>query len=197
MGYLTDHLYEAVPAGVKSILVHALNPHGFAQLRRVNEDNVDLNRNFQDFTKPLPDPSAYEELHDILVPSEWEGPIRQAANAALMQYIQLRGQATFQAATLGGQYSPDRVVLRWREGNAVQPDAPPDPPRTPRRNDAMTVLDLHTGLGPTGYGEPIYIGPEDDGFRRAQKWYGSDVTSTNKGTSVSASRDRLTTGRLQ
>ena len=30
------------------LIVHAVNPYGFAWLRRVNEDNVDLNRNFVD-----------------------------------------------------------------------------------------------------------------------------------------------------
>ena len=29
-------------------MIHALNPFGFAHLRRANEDNVDLNRNFVD-----------------------------------------------------------------------------------------------------------------------------------------------------
>jgi predicted deacylase len=38
------------------LLVHALNPFGFAHLRRTNEDNVDLNRNFVDHTHP-PDKS--------------------------------------------------------------------------------------------------------------------------------------------
>ena len=30
------------------VLVHAVNPYGFARLRRTNEDNVDLNRNYLD-----------------------------------------------------------------------------------------------------------------------------------------------------
>ena len=32
----------------RAVLIHALNPYGFANLRRANEDNVDLNRNFVD-----------------------------------------------------------------------------------------------------------------------------------------------------
>jgi Protein of unknown function (DUF2817) len=36
----------APPAGCAIRLIHALNPFGFAMLRRANEDNVDLNRNF-------------------------------------------------------------------------------------------------------------------------------------------------------
>jgi len=37
-----------LPGGVALLFVHALNPYGFAYLRRTNEDNVDLNRNFLD-----------------------------------------------------------------------------------------------------------------------------------------------------
>jgi hypothetical protein len=187
VGYLTDRLHEALPAGVKSILVHALNPHGFAWRRRVNEDNVDLNRNFQDFSKPLPDSSAYEELHDILVPEEWEGPIREKSDAALMHYIQSRGQAVFQAAVTGGQYTRPTGLffggVRDTWSNRTLRQILPGILVAVKR---IAVLDLHTGLGPTGYGEPIHVGSEDDGLHRAQKWYGCEVTSTNKGTSVSA-----------
>ncbi len=35
-------------------MLHALNPYGFSHLRRANEDNADLNRNFVDFAAPLP-----------------------------------------------------------------------------------------------------------------------------------------------
>jgi hypothetical protein len=34
------------PAGAALVMIHALNPFGFAWQRRFNEDNVDLNRNF-------------------------------------------------------------------------------------------------------------------------------------------------------
>ena len=44
VGYLADQLHDALPAGSLSILVHAVNPHGFAWLRCGNEDNVDLNK---------------------------------------------------------------------------------------------------------------------------------------------------------
>jgi predicted deacylase len=48
------------------VLIHAINPHGFAWLRRVTEDNVDLNRNFRDFSKPLPVNEAYEALQGAI-----------------------------------------------------------------------------------------------------------------------------------
>jgi len=43
------------PDDIAVVLVHAINPHGFDKYRRVNEDNVDLNRNFLDWSQPLPD----------------------------------------------------------------------------------------------------------------------------------------------
>ena len=57
---------EQLPAGVAALMVHAINPHGFAWLRRVTEEGVDLNRNFVDFTAPLP-----ENAGDEMYPGSW------------------------------------------------------------------------------------------------------------------------------
>ena len=40
---VTDKDRESIP---NIVFVHALNPYGFATNRRVNEDNIDINRNF-------------------------------------------------------------------------------------------------------------------------------------------------------
>ena len=90
VGFLIDRLYQALPSSACVLLVHALNPHGFAWLRRVNEDNIDLNRNFIDFSQP-PSSTAYEPLHPWLVPTEWEGDARARADAALQQYVTRTG----------------------------------------------------------------------------------------------------------
>ena len=44
---------------VAVLYVHALNPWGFAHLRRVTHEKVDLNRNFVDFSHPLPANDGY------------------------------------------------------------------------------------------------------------------------------------------
>jgi hypothetical protein len=44
--------WREIPPDVAQLHLHAVNPHGFAWLRRVNEDNVDLNRNFVDHIRP-------------------------------------------------------------------------------------------------------------------------------------------------
>src|SRR5579862_4868516 len=52
-------------------LVHALNPYGFAWLRRVTHENVDLNRNFIDFHRDrLPNNAEYSILSHILNPTD-------------------------------------------------------------------------------------------------------------------------------
>jgi predicted deacylase len=188
VGYLADELHEALPAGSLSILVHAVNPHGFAWLRRVNEDHVDLNRNFRDFSQPLPDSSAYEEVHDWLLPEDWDGPARQADDLAIQGYIKNRGFAALQAAVSGGQYTRknglfyggDRETWSNRTLRQVLAD------QVPATVKALAAIDLHTGLGPTGYGELIYLGPPGPAKERVCKWYGPEVKDPYEGSSVSA-----------
>ena len=188
VGYLTDQLYGAVSPRTGTILIHALNPYGFAWMRRVNEDNIDLNRNFRDFSKQLPDSSTYEAIHDWLVPEDWDGPNRRTADAVLGQYINEHGMAAFQVAVSGGQYTRPTGLFYGGRGESwsnttlrsiLKDSLAPSVKK-------LAVLDFHTGLGPMGYGEPIYLGPPDEGFERAKKWYGPEVTSTLRGTSASA-----------
>lgn len=194
IGYLVDRLYDALPPRTGTILIHALNPYGFAWYRRVDENNIDLNRNFRDFSKPLPSSSAYEVLHDWLVPVEWDGPSRRAADVALQQYLKDHGMPAFQEAVSGGQYTRPTGLFYGGTGESwsnttfrriIEDHLAPTVKK-------LALFDFHTGLGPAGYGEPIYVGQPDDGFERVKKWYGPEVTSTDKGTSASA----MVTGAL-
>src|SRR5215472_448614 len=62
---LRDDAFRAAVerSGVSVLMLHALNPYGFSHLRRANEDNADLNRNFVDLALPLPSNPAYAEIH--------------------------------------------------------------------------------------------------------------------------------------
>ena len=55
----------ALAAGLRVVLLHAINPWGFSWARRVTEDNVDLNRNFRDFSRPAPPGSDQQVLPAI------------------------------------------------------------------------------------------------------------------------------------
>ncbi|HEY6514621.1 MAG TPA: M14 family metallopeptidase [Steroidobacteraceae bacterium] len=188
VGLLEDRLHEALPASACLVLLHAINPYGFAWLRRVTEDGVDLNRNFVDFSLPLPSSQAYERLHDWLVPKAWEGEIRQAADAALSAHAQQHGMAALQAAVSGGQYTrPGGLFFggvreTWSARMLARVLREVLPP-TVRR---LTVLDLHTGLGSPAYGEPILDAADPKARERALRWFGPDVRDLSAGESVSA-----------
>jgi len=182
-GYLTDQVYSALSDTSGSVLIH-LNPFGFAWLRRVNEDNVDLTRNFHDFTKPLPSSEAYEALHDWLIPEEWEGSAREQADAALRDCA-TKDFRKFQAELTAGQYTrPNGLFYGGAQptwSNKILGQILADHMNQTVRN--VAVIDFHTGLGPAGFGEPICIGSATD-FELAKEWYGDEVTNLSQGTAV-------------
>jgi len=80
----------ALPSNAAIILVHALNPFGFAWRRRWNENNVDLNRNFlTDYAFLERDPDyqesrkAYARLYRLLNPARRPSRIEPYALKAL------------------------------------------------------------------------------------------------------------------
>jgi hypothetical protein len=188
VGLLEDRFDEALTGSACLILLHALNPHGFAWLRRVNEDGVDLNRNFVDFSQALPPSRAYEAVHDWLVPADWDGEARRAADQALLAFGQTHGMPALQAAISGGQYTRPGGLFyggtqaSWSARTLVRV-LTEVLPTTVRR---LGVIDLHTGLGPPAYGEPILDGSGPGDRERALRWYGADVKDLSAGESVSA-----------
>jgi hypothetical protein len=180
-------LRAARDAGIAVLFIHAVNPHGFSYGRRVNEDNVDLNRNFRDFSQPLPDNPAYAEIHPILLPATWPPP--KENEQAIGAYIAKRGERAFQAAVTGGQHAyPDGLFY-----GGARPTWSNRTLRAMLRRHAagrrrVAWIDFHTALGPRGHGEKIYAGrnvPAD--LARARAFWGGEVTSFYDGSSASAS----------
>ncbi len=50
----------------------------------------------------------------------------------------------------------------------------------------VAAFDVHTGLGPTGYGEPTCPSLADSAFERARQWYGPELTRPSTKTSTAA-----------
>lgn len=170
-------------AGLGLLLVHAINPHGFSHLRRVNEDNIDLNRNHIDFSQPLPVNADYAGVDGLAIPATW--PPTPADDAALAAYIAQHGVAAWRAAVSRGQYAvADGLFYGGR--------APSWSNRTLRavlRQHGATAthlawIDVHTGLGPRGHGEKIYPG-RPEGLSLARAWWGADVLAPFEGNSAS------------
>lgn len=186
-----DLLARCVQSGVALVLVHAINPYGFSHTRRVTQENVDLNRNFMDFSKPLPQNPAYRDLHPVLLPPQW--PAGLANQLRIVWYLLTRGMKAAQAAVSGGQYEvPDglffggqaptwsnstlREVLRSVGADAAQ----------------LAWIDLHSGLGAQGACERTFAMRADDavGQARARAWWegggATPLKSLGDGSSVSS-----------
>jgi hypothetical protein len=173
-------------AGAAVLFVHALNPHGFSYGRRVNEDNVDLNRNFRDFAAPAPPNAAYAEIHPLLLPETW--PPAPADEALLAAWIAAHGESAFQAALTGGQYEhPDGLFYGGARPTWSNRTLRGVLQRHAATRERLAAIDFHTGLGPRGHGEKIYNGRAVAAdIARTREWWGADVTSFLDGTSSSA-----------
>lgn len=163
-----------LPKDTAVVFFHAQNPWGFAHKTRVTEENVDLNRNFIDFSRPLPANPGYEELHPLIAIKEWKEESIAGVFAGLDTYRERVGEKAFSDAFNGGQYSrPDGVFYggarpQWSNSAfraAVETHL--------GRARKVAFMDLHTGIGP--WCEHIYLcfHPEGSPAReRARAWWG-------------------------
>ena len=95
---------------VAVLYVHALNPFGFSHVRRATHENVDINRNFHDFSQPLPVNLGYRRIHSLLLPDHW--PPGADNEAAIAAFIEKNGASAFQSAVSSGQHEfPDGLFL--------------------------------------------------------------------------------------
>lgn len=173
----------AVPAGMAVVLVHAVNPYGFAWRRRTDEQNVDLNRNFLDAGDAYQGvPDHYDRVHELLNP---------ATPAPRMQMFRVRaalaalrhGRVALRTAVAAGQYEHP-------SGLFYGGGTPAAATRLVQERfwdwtlgaDVVVHLDLHTGLGQFGDCQLLIDPPLD----RHIDWYrehfrGTRVVAANDG----------------
>lgn len=189
---LAEQTNRPLPDDMAILYLHAINPYGFAWLRRTNEDGIDLNRNFIDFGTPLPENPGYAELADALLPDDnrdWEN-----GNNTLSAYRKQHGRENYELAVSGGQYQfPDGLFYGGHQASQSRlhlEQVINELLSTPRRQ--VAVIDVHTGLGPYGYGEIICDHPpQSSGLHRAKAWYGHSVTEPALGSSTSVPKTGL------
>ncbi len=186
LGWLESGLHRQMPEGVALMMVHALNPHGFAWSRRVNEQNVDLNRNFLDYAAPLPENPHYDDLADTICPSCVDEETIAATQRALEDYERRHGEEAFLRAVVLGQYRHPRglyygglekswsnrtfvSLLRGRLAAVRQ----------------LAMIDVHTGYGPYGYGDAMSSHDFGEaGDQRVRDWYGGEASTIGDGDRV-------------
>jgi hypothetical protein len=194
VGLLRGDAALDLPPHTAVLIVHGINPHGWAWLRRVTEEGVDMNRNWVDFSQPLPENPGYAALHAHYLPPSLDADTIARADAAIADYVARHGVHAEQVAASSGQYTHADGLFyggtspTWsrRTSEAILAEYLPDARR-------IAVVDSHTGLGPYGYGEPqCFHAPGSDPMRRARAWWGDSVTEPLLGTSTSQEKWGLT-----
>ena len=178
--WLNGYGGQMLPKGVAMLFVHAVNPFGFAHMLRVNENNVDLNRNFIDFAAPPPANPVYAAICDSLprrtgldeaLVGEWD--------AAVAEAVAVHGDWAVANALSCGQYGdPDGVeyggdTLQWSSQTVIDTVS-----RLCGRARHVAYIDWHS-LIPIGDGRLIFVGFDASGggalHRRAGQWWGEEA----------------------
>lgn len=185
--WLQQFKSENLPADTAMLVIHALNPYGFSWLRRVNEDNMDINRNHVNFEAGPPANEGYEDIHKWLLPDEWTPTSQLNLQQQIMGYLAQKGVRAGTRAVTGGQYRhADGIFyggtqLCWSNRQLNQLAH-----KYLQNAQLIAVLDHHTGLGPSGHTELICRHPVDSqALALARQWWGADVTSPASGESAS------------
>ncbi|MDH3640650.1 MAG: M14 family metallopeptidase [Gammaproteobacteria bacterium] len=183
---LGEGLHNRTPDNVKLMMIHALNPHGFAWERRVNEDNIDLNRNFVDHDSRYPDNPHYGDLAGIVTPRRWAPETPEEITTALGEFKQQHGVSATAVLSMGQYEYPDGFFYggnapAW--SNTLLAEIAAAHLTT---TEHVYDIDIHTGLGPFGHGEYIVeCAPESRQYQISEAIWGDGLRSTVSGASRS------------
>ncbi len=132
------------------VLLHAVNPFGFAWLRRVNEDNVDLNRNFPTLGQRYRGcPDAYHHVDRLINPTSepnWDLFYPRVATSVVKH-----GFASLKKAVMNGQYERPQGLFYGGNSPSASVELLNDAlPELIGGAEQVLHVDIHTGLGRWG-----------------------------------------------
>jgi predicted deacylase len=195
IGWLRRGEAARLPGNLRVVLIHAINPHGFAWLRRVTEDNVDLNRNFGAHGGGYPANPEYDVLHDAMVPRKWNRQSLAACKRAFDDYIANHDEYALQAAVTRGQHDhPDGLFFGGTAPSWSNRIFREILDRFVKGAKAVAFLDFHTGLGPYGHGS-LLGGSSVRG--RMAAWFGDGRGAAGAGKPLSAPLGGVIGGALR
>ena len=142
---------SAQKPAIRYVFIHAVNPYGFSQVRRVNEDNIDLNRNFligADEYKGAPE--GYAELDAFLNPKSPPSRLEPFKLIALW-IIFRKGLQTLMQAVAAGQFEyPKGLFFGGKSASKSAQIIEQNCDAWLAGSEQITHIDLHTGLGKSG-----------------------------------------------
>jgi hypothetical protein len=152
--FIEEYLPRLNPDNAGLLLVHALNPWGMKHGRRVNANNVDLNRNFvwdEVDLNAAANPN-YRLINNFLNPSN---RLRNLPLAVIDFFLNLimkmisPGESVLRSAMLMGQYAyPEGLYFggeQWQEETLIMIGLYRE---MIANYDQILHLDMHTGYGP-------------------------------------------------
>ena len=136
---------------IRYVLIHSVNPFGFSRLRRFNEDNVDLNRNFltsaDDYAGA---PYGYAGLNGFLNPESPPSRFEPFKLKAIW-HIRRKGLQALKEAVAGGQYEYPRGLFFGGKGPCKSTQLVQENCDSWLGSSQKIVhIDFHSGLGPFG-----------------------------------------------
>ena len=190
---LQSGLTDRLPANLQLVLIHALNSYGFAWERRTDEWNVDLNRNFVEFSARVFEANpVYDDIHPHLVPGDLYGPLHEAGDEAIRSLMKRLGADVYHETVSRGQH-------RYADG-LFYGGASPTWSRIwfetmlryqwMRGKKRVGMIDIHSGLGPCGHGE-LLLSRDAVEHRRALDWFGEDAETWSKSSKGPVAVDSL------
>jgi len=186
-GLLQEGIHNKLESHEGLIMIHAINPYGFAHLRRSNESNIDLNRNFIDHTKPYPENKGYEELADVILPKSLSTWAEIKLRISLLWYRLKHGKVAMKRAVSGDQFShPTGIFFGGHHETWSNKTLKKIAKRYLSKAKRVIFIDFHTGLGPFGGAEIILnVDADSPEYQRAVQMWGERVKTTVNGGSVS------------
>jgi len=168
--FMQEFMNDALLADTGVLLLHALNPWGFAEQRRFTENNVDLNRNAATTEALYQTQNAGYPVVDPLInpggPADlgaWQHRLFLLRSVA---QIARHGMPVLRQAVLQGQYEVPRGI--YYGGKALEPQLAALAPRLATILEQYPLsmgIDLHTGYGARGQLHVFLNPPENPRVR--------------------------------
>jgi Protein of unknown function (DUF2817) len=178
---------EDLASSCSILFIHGLNPYGMAHLRRVNEDNIDVNRNFS--LTPVYSgsaPSTYAELNHFLNPAlsprrislfylQALGVVATCGFQKVKEAI-LHGQHAFPEGLYFGGHKESESITFLKK--LVTQELPVDIP--------LLGIDVHSGLGASGK-ETLFFDVPDDCSKELEVRRSIEYIGSKKGIGYATS----------
>jgi len=175
VGWIESGGPDALPPDTAVLMVHQINPWGCAWRRRFNEDNVDLNRNFLDFALPLPENNKYPLVHYAMKPGAEMGDFGERSGPFLGALVAEHGiEGTIDLLMAGQHQFADGFAYGGQAASWSRRHLESIASRDAAQRRKVCYLEVHSGLGPYGYGQMISL-QMGAVLERTREWFGQWV----------------------